>query len=119
MKLVKIWMGVFLALVLNETAWATRITGRVSEVAGNTVTVALDRSLKPAIGDAALVYVTLGGNEVVVGSGKVVAVAPPSTKVEIVNPTGTLAKDQLVRIQSAGEARSPKPTPTSATDSGN
>ena len=39
MKFAKIGMAVFLALVLNNAAWATQITGRVSEVAGNTVTV--------------------------------------------------------------------------------
>ena len=104
-----------LALALPGSLGAIQITGKVAAVSGDTATIAMDGDVLPSVGDKADVFFKLGNAEVSVGSGKVTEATAGSIKAKIDNKTGTVAKDQLVRIETGRQSQATeKTTPTKA-----
>src|SRR5438094_8545896 len=88
-------------------AWSPQlrgaVSGKVTEVAGQTVTVSVEGSAAPAIGDSVEIFFKLAGaeEEVSVASGKIISVEPGTVKVKVERVTGDVAKDQFARITSS------------------
>ena len=88
-------------------AWSPQlrgaVSGKVTEVAGQTVTVSVEGSAAPAIGDSVEIFFKLAGaeEEVSVASGKIISVEPGTVKVRVERATGDVAKDQFARITSS------------------
>jgi hypothetical protein len=85
---------------------ATEITGKVTAVSGDTVTIAADAAnAQPLAGDSVAVYFQIPGVDkpARVGSGQVVSVEAGRIVARIDRRTGTLAVGQIAKIQASGK----------------
>ena len=94
------------SLLLATGAMAAEIDGTVCEVSGNSATV-VTANLVPAVGDKAFIFFAMPntGDEVSVGSARVSSVAAGSIQIAVEAVTGSLAKDQRVRIISSNPTK--------------
>ena len=81
---------------------AVEIKGTVRSATADAATIAIEGESAPNVGDPVEVYFKLPGAdaEISVGNGKVTAVTGDSVEAKIDKATGTVSKDQLVRITS-------------------
>ena len=95
----RMWL-VFLAM---GSANAAELAGKILRSTGETADVSLISDLVPSVGDKVEIFFKIpgGDDEVAVGTGVVTAVGSDAVKVKIAQVTGTVAKDQLVKIHSA------------------
>lgn len=115
MKLLSNWRVAFVVLALPGLLYAVQITGKVTATDGDIATIALDGDVLPSVGDKVDVFFKIGHAEVSVGSGKVTEAAAGTIKAKIDNATGTLAKDQRVRIETGRKSQATEKTvPTKA-----
>ena len=89
-----------LTAVFPAALSAAEIHGKVTDVAGDRATVAIEGSDTPSIGDKADIYFKLGDAEVSVATGKVVSRKETTVEVAIEDAPGTIAKDHLARFES-------------------
>src|SRR6266403_1904026 len=96
--------GWFSVLILcgipGLTANAAEINGTVRSATPEYATVTTESDLIPTPGDKAEIFFKLGKTEVSVGNGHVYEITGSNIMVKIDKATGTVAKDQLVRIDS-------------------
>src|ERR1700693_6355867 len=120
-------MGI-LAIIISTLAQvqAAEIPGKVSNSTNKYAAVVSDSDLIPAPGDKAEIYFKLPGSdiEVSVATGHVYEITGPNIMVQIDQATGSVAKDQLVRIDSphpmerqSGAAPAPSPPASPAPSS--
>ena len=115
--------GWFSVLILcgipGLTANAIEINGTVRSASDKYATVVSESDLVPSPGDKVEIFFKLPGadDEISVANGHVYEITGANIMVEIEKATGTVAKDQLVRIKSAkalkkrGVNPSPRPPP--------
>src|ERR1700730_7173948 len=96
---------IVLALALPGSLSAIQITGKVAALSGNTVTITMDGDVLPSVGDKVDVFFKIGNAEVSVGSGKVTEATAGTIKAKIDKSTGTVAKDQFVRIETGRQSQ--------------
>jgi len=102
---------------------AVEIPGKVQSVSGNTATISVEGDAIPSVGDKISIFFKMPGldEEVAVGRGTVTAVGADGITVRVDEATGTVAKDQLVRITSPNPSKksaaqtSPPPVQPTAT----
>jgi hypothetical protein len=106
------WL-IFLALLGANSIAAAEITGKVREVSGNMVTVVIDGDASPAVADSVEIFFKLAGanDEIMVATGKIVTIDAKVAKVSVETATGTVLRDQLVRIKSLGVSKAPAQSP--------
>lgn len=116
MKLPNYTWLILLAFAAASSSVAAEITGKVRDASGDSATVVIDGDAMPAVGDSVEIFFKLAGasEDVLVASGKVAAVEAKVVQVKIENATGMVAKDQVVRIKSAGVAKAPGQSPSRA-----
>lgn len=113
-----------LAIIISALAQveAAEIPGKVRSSTNKYATIVSDSDLIPAPGDKAKIYFKLPGIdvEVSVATGHVYEITGPSIIVQIDQATGSVAKDQLVTIDSphpikreSGAAPAPSTAPSS------
>lgn len=114
MRMPKYCWLILLALTAASSLSAADITGKVRDASGDTATVVIDGDTLPAVGDSAEIFFKIPGadEEISVASGKVAAVDAKVVKIKIEKTTGTVEKDQLVRIKSGSTAQAPAVSPT-------
>ncbi|HEX2747189.1 MAG TPA: tetratricopeptide repeat protein [Verrucomicrobiales bacterium] len=85
------------------SAGAAELTGKIQRSTGETADISLTSDLVPSVGDKVEIFFKIpgGDDEVVVGTGAVTVVGSDTVKVKISQATGTVTKDQLVKIHSA------------------
>ena len=105
----------FVVLFGAHSTLAAAIEGKVTAVAGNKVTINLEGTAAPAVGDEAEIFFKLAGldDEVSVAAGKVASIREQTVEITIESGTGTVTKDQLARIK-PHSGSSPEGTPTIA-----
>lgn len=110
------WLLAFLILALPASLSAVEINGTVRSATDKNATIVTDSNLMPAPGDKVEIFFKISGSdeEVSVATGRVIGVDGSSVKVEIVNASGEVGKDQLARITSttAQPAATPTPSPS-------
>jgi hypothetical protein len=86
----------------SAIAVGAEIRGTVQTASGETATIAIEGESAPNVGDPVEIFFKLPGadEEISVGSGKVTAVNADIVEAKIEKATGTVSKDQLVRINS-------------------
>ncbi len=108
----------FFLLCLAGSGLAAEINGVVKSATKKYATVATTSKLLPIPGDKARIYFKLPGanTEISVAAGHVYEITAGDIMVEIDNATGAVAKDQLVRINSANPKTAPStPSPSAST----
>ena len=100
---------IVLALSLPGLLSAIQITGKVAAISGDTATIAMDGDVLPSVGDKVDVFFKMPGSsaEISVAQGHVYEITGEDIMVEIENATGTVGKDQLVRIDSPNPRKRP------------
>ncbi len=118
MNLRKIIPLLALAIAFPVSLGAIQITGKVTEIAGDVATIAMDGDVLPSVGDKVEIYFKLGKAEVSVGNAHITEATTRSVKAKIDNATGSPAANQLVRITLGKQSQiSEKPMPTKPTGS--
>jgi hypothetical protein len=96
-----------LVLLAPVLALGTEVTGKVTAVNGDTVTIIADDAKAQArAGDSVVIYFQIPGLEELakVGSGQVVSAQGGDIAARIDQRTGTLAVGQIAKIQASGRA---------------
>jgi beta-lactam-binding protein with PASTA domain len=93
-------------LLLASPAMSVEIDGMVCEVRGNSAVIVVGSNL-PAVGDQAAIFFEMPntGDEVAVGTARVSEIGAESVQVTIETQTGSVARDQMVRISSANPTK--------------
>lgn len=96
------WICGLIYFALVAQMRALEIAGKVESVSGETARVTADGDLVPNAGDKVDIFFKMAGldEEIAVANGKVAEVDADGIKVRIDEATGTVQKDQLVRITS-------------------
>lgn len=102
---------VYFALIAQTRA--LEIAGKVESVSGDTAKVIAEGNLVPNAGDKVDIFFKMAGldEEIAVANGKVTELGGDGITVKIDEATGTVTKDQLVRIISPKAVARIKPTP--------
>lgn len=122
-----LWFGV--VFLYSQSAGAAQIDGTVRSTTAKYATVVSTSASMPIPGDKVLIYFKVPGTdvEVSVATGHVYEITGANIMVQIDKAMGTVAKDQLVRIDSANPktkfdvnvaSSSASPLPTDKTTSG-
>ncbi len=88
-----------IAVTLAGSARAAQLSGKIATVSGANATITMDGDVLPNVGDRINVFFRLGKAEVGVGEGEIVEAKPGTIKARIDHASGTVARDQLVRIE--------------------
>jgi hypothetical protein len=110
----RLWILFVVAVALPGSLSAIQITGKIAAVSGDTATIAMDGDVLPSVGNKVEIYFKMGHAEISVGSGQVTEATTGSVKARIDNATGTVAKDQLARIELGSGSHAKEASPTVA-----
>ena len=113
MKPTNSWQVVLLILTLPVPLHAIELNGTVREASGDTAAIVTQSDLLPRVGDKVDIFFTIPGadDEISVGTARVTEIGAESIKVKVENATGTVAKEQLVRIHSENPTKRAAATP--------
>ena len=109
---------VLVGVISASHSWAVEIAGKVEAIAGGKLTIVSASEYLPRPGDSLEVYFNFPGEGPVrVASGVVDVVAGDRITAKVDKLVGTLAKGQLVRIQSERALRKGGPVPSESSGS--
>ena len=99
---------IVLAFAAAGSLHAAELSGRVTAVENDIVTVKIEGEIRPSVGDKTEIFFKLDEVEVAVANGKIIESGAASSKVKVDKAEGTITEGQLVRITTSASAQTTK-----------